>query len=115
MIDSDEQTESRLTEIRHLIGNHARAKRTRTHLEQFRKVKKSLLMKAAEMQGVKTAALQERDAYADPEYQQLIVDLADACGQETETWWLLQLEEWKFETWRTRMANARAEKNRYGA
>ena len=104
-----------MEELRSLIRHHARAKKDRVHLEQFRKVKKAVLMREAENRGYKTAALQEREAYADPAYAHLIEALAEATGQEAETWWSLQLEQWKFDAWRTQMASERAEKVRYGA
>jgi hypothetical protein len=115
ILHGDEQTERRMEELRHLIRRHAQAKRDRVHLEQFRKVKKATLMREAEARGVRTAALQEREAYADPAYAQLIEAMAEATGQEAETWWSLQLEQWKFDAWRTQMASERAEKIRYGA
>ena len=111
----EEQLERRMDELRSLIRHHAQAKKDRVYLEQFRKVKKSLLMRDAESRGTKTAALQEREAYADPSYGELISALAEATAQETETWWTLRVEEWKFEAWRTQMASERVEKGRYGA
>ena len=115
ILHGEEQLERRMEELRSLIRHHAQAKKDRVHLEQFRKVKKATLMCAAEARGFKTAALQEREAYADPAYTELISALAEATGQETETWWSLQLEQWKFDAWRTQMASERAEKIRYGA
>lgn len=110
----DEETERRMEKIRQLIRDHAKAKHDRVRLEQFRKVMKARLMKQAEQQGYNAIGAQEREAYADPEYEVCINGLAVATEKESETWWMLQMEEWKFESWRTRMASERAEKARYG-
>ena len=111
----DTQAERRLDALRTLIQDHAKAKSERVQLEHYRKVKKATLMKRAEQDGFNAIGAQEREAYAHPEYEKLINALATATGQESETWWMLKMEEWKFETWRTRMASERAEKGRYGA
>jgi hypothetical protein len=115
LIIESEQLERRMDALRTLIVKHANAKRDRVHLEQFRKVKVALLMREAEAAGFASLGAQEREALANLEYRQLIQDLADATGTETETWWTLQLEQWKFEAWRTQMASDRMEKSRYGA
>ena len=114
-VNREEQIERRMDALRNLITSHAKAKRDRVHLEQFRKVKIAVLMREAESSGFGSLGAQEREALANPEYIQLIEDLANATGTETETWWMLQLEQWKFDAWRTQMASERAEKSRYGA
>ena len=48
----------------------AKAKSERVFLEEFRKSKKALLMKDALLNGIEAANAQEREAYANPEYQQ---------------------------------------------
>ena len=111
----DEQVEQRQEILRQLIRAHAKAKYDRVRLEHYRKVKHAQLMKRAEQDGFNAIGAQEREAYAHPEYEKLIEGLAAATEQESETWWHLQMEEWKFESWRTRMASERAEKGRYGA
>ena len=110
----DEQTEQRMEVLRELIREHASAKHDRVRIEHFRKVKHAQLMKRAEQDGFTSIGAQEREAYAHPEYEKLVDGLAAATEKETETWWMLQMEEWKFESWRTRMASARAEKGKYG-
>ena len=45
---------------------YAQAKADRTYLEEFRKSQKAMLMKDAEVEGHKTSAAQEREAYAHP-------------------------------------------------
>jgi hypothetical protein len=114
-IMTDVQTEQRMEVLRQLIRDQAKAKHDRVRLEHYRKVKKAQLMKRAEQDGHHTVGAQEREAYAHPEYEKLIEGLAAATEQETESWWLLQMEQWKFDAWRTRMASERAERGRYGA
>lgn len=110
----EQQIEQKLTVIRQLIQEHAQAKRDRVYLEQFRKVKKAMLMRVAERGGHTSIGAQEREAYSHTEYEQVVEGLADATRKESETWWMLRLEEWKFEAWRSRMATERAERQRYG-
>jgi hypothetical protein len=107
------QIENKLHGIRELIAAHAKAKGERVQLEQFRKVKKALLMRDAENLGQKSAAMQERDAYANPEYLEVLDALKVATEEEARTFWELKLQEWKFEAWRTRSADARVELGRY--
>jgi len=62
-----------------------------------------------------TAAAQEREAYADPDYLKTLNELEHWTARAE----LLSLEradlELRFEAWRTRQANQRAERGRYGA
>ncbi|KDR25937.1 hypothetical protein BG60_26215 [Caballeronia zhejiangensis] len=88
---------------------YAKAKSERIYLEQFRKTKKALLMQAAQEAGVKVSATQERDAYAHPEYQELLVALRAAVEEEERLRWFLVGAEAKIEVWRTMEANRRAE------
>lgn len=88
---------------------YAKAKADRVYLENFRKSKKAILMRQAETAGHKTAAMQEREAYADPEYQQLLEGLRAAVEEEERLRWLLVGAETQIECWRTVSANQRAE------
>lgn len=110
----DEKTESRLHVMRELAQQHATAKANRVRLEHYRKIKLAELMKAAERQGYKAVNQQEREAYTDSGYLDVVDGLAEATRQESEAYWLLQMEQWKFETWRTEQANRRAEFKLYG-
>ena len=58
------------------------AKAQRVYLEEYRKCKKALLMKDALKLGIESAAAQEREAYADPAYHQLLKGLAAAIEAE---------------------------------
>lgn len=108
------ETEGRLHTIRGLISTYAEAKAARVELEEYRKVCKAQLMKKAQLAGVKALAAQEREAYADSDYAQVIKALAEATKQEAGALWALRLEEWRFEAWRTEQANQRMERQRYG-
>lgn len=88
---------------------YAQAKANRIHLEQYRKSKKALLMRQAETNGQKTAALQERDAYADPEYVALLDGLRESVAEEERLRWLMVAAEVSIETWRSLESSRRIE------
>lgn len=89
----------------------AEAQAQADHLAEFRKSKKALLMKEAEVLGIKTAAIQERDAYAHPEYVSLLNGLKSATERALACKWKLELARMRFEWARTKAANRRAEMN----
>lgn len=95
--------------IRDNAPAYAKAKSDRVYLEEFRKTKKALLMCAAEKDGHKSAAAQEREAYAHPEYVQLLEGLRAAVEEEEKYRWLMVAASAKIEAWRTIEANRRAE------
>lgn len=87
---------------------YAKAKAERVYLEHFRKSKKALLMKDAEVrEGLKTSAAQETAAYADPEYMELLKALRDATYLEENAKWRLTAAQAQVEIWRTDSANNR--------
>ena len=85
----------------------AKAKSERVHLEEFRKSKKAILMQQASLNGVQTLAAQERDAYADKEYQALLKGLAAAVEQEETLKWQLTAAQMRCDIWRSENANNR--------
>jgi hypothetical protein len=87
----------------------AKAKAKRVYLEEFRKSKKALLMKDALLKGIEAANAQEREAYADPEYLQLLEGLASAIEIEETLKWHLEAAKMRTDIWRTEQANARME------
>ncbi|KVC81423.1 hypothetical protein WI75_08650 [Burkholderia ubonensis] len=95
--------------IRDNAPAYAQAKAQRVYLENFRKSKKALLMRAAEMRGHKTAAMQEREAYADPGYVEVLAALQEATEKEESLRWLMTAAEAKIEAWRTIESTRRAE------
>lgn len=84
----------------------AQAKANRVYLEEFRKSKKALLMQQSDEQ---TAVAQERDAYAHPEYLQVLDGLKNAVEVEEKLRWDLIAAQARVEVWRTEEATARAE------
>jgi hypothetical protein len=88
-------------------GKYAKAKSERIYLEEFRKSKKALLMQEAELLGVTTASGQERDAYAHPEYRQLLEGLKEAVEVEEKLRWQLIAAQMKVDIYRTESANNR--------
>lgn len=110
----DEILEAQFEDVRTLVKIYAKAKGDRLHLDEFKKIKKAQLMKVAEMQGFNAISAQEREARASPDYEKLIVGLAEAVETESRAYWELKLSEWRFEAWRTLQANERSERKRYG-
>jgi hypothetical protein len=97
--------------IDYIIANapkYAKAKSERIYLEEFRKTKKALLMKDAMQMGYESAVAQEREAYAHPEYQELLRGLAVAIEQEESLRFMLKAAEMRAEVWRTESANERS-------
>lgn len=103
--------ETRFAQLEALANEYAEAHAQAEHLSEFRKSKKALLMKEAEVSGVKTAAIQERDAYAHPDYVALLQGLKAATERAVSCKWRLELMKMRFEWARTQSANRRAEMN----
>ena len=93
--------------IREKAPRYGEAKAQRVYLEEFRKSKKALLMKDALVLGYEAANAQEREAYADPEYQSLLKGLAAAIEKEETYRWELEAARLDIEIWRTRQATER--------
>lgn len=87
---------------------YAKAKAERIYLEEMRKSRKAVLMKEAETRGFNTAAAQEREAYADPQYMALIEGLKVAVEQEETLRWRLVAAEVKTQVWRSIESSNRA-------
>lgn len=86
-------------------GKFSKAKAERVYLEEFRKSKKSLLMKASpESSGI----AQERDAYAHPEYLALLDGLKAAVEVEEGLRWALIAAQLRVDIWRSQEASNRA-------
>ena len=86
---------------------YAKAKSERIYIEEFRKSKKALLMQQAQIKGVETMAAQERDAYANTEYQDLLVGLKEAVEVEEKLRWQLIAAQMKIDIWRSQEASNR--------
>lgn len=107
--------EERIEELRELAKVYAPAQANRVYLTEYRKTKKSTLMKQAEVNGVKAIAAQERDAYSDPEYHEVLLGLKEATQAAELARWELVIAQMGLEAWRTQQANQRAERKGYGA
>jgi hypothetical protein len=86
----------------------AAAKAKRVHLEEFRKSKKALLMRDAMLRGIEAANAQEREAYAHPEYLELLEGLASAIETEEMLKWKLEAARMRVDVWRSEEATNRA-------
>ncbi len=95
--------------IRDQAPIYAKAKSARVFLEEFRKSKKAILMREAEKAGHKTAATQEREAYANEEYQTLLKGLAEAVEEEERLKWMMVAAQAKISAWQTIEATKREE------
>ena len=83
---------------------YAEAKGMRVYLEEYRKTLKATLMQAS---GATSAAVQERDAYAAPEYLAHIQGLQAAVEQEERLRWRLVTAQASIEVWRSQEASNR--------
>lgn len=95
--------------IRDNAPAYAKAKADRIYLEEFRKTKKALLMRDAESRGVNAANAQEREAYADAGYVELLEGLRAAVAKEEELRWMFVGAQAKIEVWRTLESSRRIE------
>ena len=85
---------------------YAEAKAERIYLEEYRKSLKAILMKKSLE---KTVNAQEREAYSDADYQELLKGLRAAVEVEEEIRWGLVAAQARIEVWRTREASSRME------
>jgi hypothetical protein len=105
-----------LQEYRDKGALFAKARAMRGYLDDFKKSKFALLMRDAEVQGYKTAAAQEREAYASEVYHKTMLEaVRDAVEEEERLRFDMKADEMAFEAWRTMKADERAEKKVYGA
>lgn len=88
---------------------YAKAKAERVYLEEFRKSKKALLMRSAEIAGHKAAVTQEREAYADPEYIEVLRALQAAVEAEETLRWRMVAAQARIEAWRSLESSRRVE------
>jgi hypothetical protein len=108
---SEEVIERRLQELRDTADRYAKALAQCEYLDEFKKSKLALLMKDAEVLGFATAAAQEREARAHPDYKGLLEGLRDAREAAESLRWKLKIAEIGADIWRTQQSNRRAEMN----
>jgi hypothetical protein len=85
---------------------YAKAKAERIYLEEYRKSLKAILMKKSIESAVNA---QEREAYSDPEYVELLKGLKEAVEVEEEIRWGLVAAQARIEVWRSMEATNRVE------
>jgi hypothetical protein len=93
--------------IRDKAPAYGEAKAQRVYLEEYKRTKRALLMKDALKLGIESAAAQEREAYADPAYHQLLKGLAVAIEAEETLKWEMESARLDIEIFRTREATNR--------
>lgn len=89
---------------------YAMAEANKVYMEEMRKTIKAEEMKAAERIGngeYKTAAMQEREAYASPRYKEHLRALQEAVRQREELRWMLIAAQARIEVWRSQEASNR--------
>lgn len=106
---TDQRAESAVMHIRTKAAEYASAKASRVYIEEYRKSKKALAMRDAELHGHTTSASQEREAYASEEYVELLSGLKAAVELEEKLRWEMVSAQLTVEIWRTQSANARME------
>ena len=107
MSDTDVKDPERAIEYIFKHGKrYAKAKADRIYMEEYRKSLKAMIMKRS----LETAVnAQEREAYSDPEYVQLLQGLREAVEVEEEIRWGLVAAQARIEVWRSLEATNRAE------
>jgi hypothetical protein len=98
--------------IDYIIQNsvkYAQAKANRLYLEEFRKSKKALLMKDALARGYEAVNAQEREAYSDPDYLEILRGIKEATAEEEEIRWKMEAAKMRIEVWRSEQATARSQ------
>lgn len=87
---------------------YAKAKANRVYLEEYRKSLKAIIMKEVEPK-FPSAAAQEREAYADDRYRQLLGGLRQAVEDEERLRWRIVAAQAKIEVWRSLESSRRIE------
>lgn len=88
---------------------YAEAEANKVYMEELRKTIKAEEMKEAEIDGHKTAAMQEREAYASPRYKKHLQALMEAVREREELRWMLIAAQARIEVWRSQEASNRAQ------
>lgn len=87
--------------------DYAIAESNKVYMEELRKTIKAECMKEAEMIGHKTAAMQEREAYAAPKYKQHLLALQEAVREREEARWMMIAAQERIAVWRSQEASNR--------
>ena len=87
--------------------SYAIAEANKVYMEELRKTVKAECMKEAEMIGHKTAAMQEREAYASPKYKKHLEALSEAVQRREEARWMMIAAQERIAVWRSQEASNR--------
>ena len=88
---------------------YAQAEGEEVYMKEMRKTIKAEQMIEAELRKHKTAAMQEREAYASEPYKKHLVALKEAVQEREELRWLMVAAEARIAVWRSQEASNRAE------
>ena len=88
-------------------GAYAEAESNKVYMEELRKTVKAECMKDAELLGIKTAAIQEREAYRSEKYKTHLLALQEAVRQREEARWLMIAAQERIAVWRSQEASNR--------
>ena len=103
-------SENTLSEMQGLAEAYAKAEAEKQYLMEFRKSEKAILMAEAERENPSLPAVkQERYAYSNPEYLELLEGLKVAIEAAVALRFKIKVIEMRFEQWRSREATRRAE------
>jgi len=83
----------------------AQAKATRVYLDEFRKSKKAILMQGSKES---SAVAQEKDAYAHPDYLELLAGIRAAVEVEETLRWQMVAAQARIDVWRSEESSNRA-------
>lgn len=89
--------------------DYAVAESHKVFMEEMRKTIKAEEMQHAELRGHKTAATQEREAYASKRYKEHLQALQQAVQRREELRWMLIAAQARIEVWRSQEASNRAQ------
>lgn len=87
--------------------DYAIAESMKVFKEEMRKTIKAECMKEAEQLGHKTAAMQEREAYASPRYKAHLEELKDAVYEREHARWMMIAAQERINVWRSQNASNR--------
>ena len=89
-------------------GEYAQAEANKIYMEEMRKTIKAEMMRIAETEGdYKTAAMQEREAYASKRYKDHLEALKQAVEKRERLRWMLIAAQARIEVWRSQEASNR--------
>jgi hypothetical protein len=108
MSDKPIDPQKALLSILEMAPEYAQAKANCIYLDEYRKTVKAQCMQAAEREGHKSAAAQEREAYAAPEYVKHLEAIRAAHEVAEVLRWKLVATQAAVEVWRSQEASGRA-------